>query len=389
MDHHAARFVTYAALLALGVACSGTGTHHAGGTADANGDTGGTGDAITAPACTPFDVSIPGASIYVTPVWIGDEYVVIGAAGAGMDTILQVVSGDGVPGAQFATIPQSEGTVEVSGHPSAWSGSSLGVLVRSNTANTFELVRFAHDGTRLGQTTMMKDNRLASYANVVWANDRFVVAWIDMSSGTGNILDVQEIGPDGTLGMARQLTATDVGSSFTLLRQLASTSTSYAINVQNLNSPPVAVVIDRTTGTVAHYAPGTEFYNANLVARDPAFALLAGTSPAHFETVDGSAMPGPMVNLPLAGNGTLVPTPSGYHVYDLVSSGGQPPTMRELDAMDLDARGFSTGPESAITTIAQSANGVAGIFRGNGYAAYFEYGSGTTYTLRLMQQCMP
>ena len=196
-DQVSTRIVALAVFVALGVGCSGQ--HHAG----ADGAT--PVDAIPTPPCTPFDVSIPVNSADTRAVWIGDEYVVVKSEGASEDAVLQVVSADGVPGGQFATIPQSEGTVE--GERNAWSGSSLGVLVTSATANTFELVRFAHDGTRLGQTTMTKNTMSTDYASVISANDRFAVAWIEMTNNTVNV-NVQEISPDGVLGTARKVTMT-------------------------------------------------------------------------------------------------------------------------------------------------------------------------------------
>src|SRR5690242_3571788 len=97
------RFVACASLVALGVAC--TGQDHGGGPPP---------DAIPTPPCTPFDVTIPIDGL-THVVWIGDEYVIAKSEGESVDASLQVVSPDGVPGAQFATIPQSEGTVEYAG----------------------------------------------------------------------------------------------------------------------------------------------------------------------------------------------------------------------------------------------------------------------------------
>ena len=92
----------------------------------------------------------------------------------------------------------------------------------------------------------------------------------------------------------------------------AATSTSYALSLVNLSSPPVIVVIDRTTGAVHPYDSGQA---GDLFARDPLFVLFSGT---RFQTIDSSAMPGPVVNLPTAGLATLVPTTAGYHVYDVI-----------------------------------------------------------------------
>jgi hypothetical protein len=196
------------------------------------------------------------------------------------------------------------------------------------------------------------------------------------------------------LGTARQLTMTDVGTHFTSLNAFVSTATSYAISLEYFRGSPVIVVIDRATGAVRHYA-ADRFAAGQLVARDPVFALFASGSPAQFQTVDDSATPGWFVNLPLAGEATIVPTTAGFHVYDLISSSDPSAMTSELDAMDLDARGFFTGPEIPITTIswpataADRTGGAGAVFRGNGYAAFLGYGSGTTFTLRILQQCTP
>ena len=339
------RSVVCASLVALGVAC--TGQHDAGGP-------------IPTPPCTPFDVGI---RVTDNPqvVWIGDEYLVAVSEG-----VLHIVSSDGALDGNFTVIPQSEGTVAIAGEPYAWSGSSLGVVVTSNDTKTFELVRFGHDGTRLGQTMMMSGGRYP-YANVVWANDRFAVAWIDSSNNTVN---VQEISPDGVLGTARQVTMADVGKPFTEIFGFASTATSYAIKLgltQSPTVPPVIVVIDRTTGAVHAYDSGSignALAGRQLVARDPGFALLVGSSPAQFETLDGSAMPGSLVNVSVTGAPTMLATTAGFHVYDLMET-------------------------SAGGGAAERTGGAGAVFRGNGYAAFLGYGSGTTFTLRMLQQCIP
>ena len=374
------RLVTCASLVVLGVACSGQ-DHSAGPPPDA----------MPPPPCTPFDVTIPIDGL-THVVWIGDEYVIAKSEGESVDTVLQVVSPDGVPGAHFATIPQSEGTVEYTGEPYAWSGSSLGVIVMSNTADTFELVRFDHDGTRLGQTTVTENEMYPDYASVVWANDRFAVAWFDM---TNNILTLEEISPDGVRGTVRRLTTTDAGTPFVNLFKFVSTSTSYALGlIPDAGKPPVIVVIDRKTGAVHSYdtAPaGNEFYDADLVARDPDFALLGVSS---FETLDSSGMPGPIVNLPIAGDSTLLPTTTGYRIYDLQPASGPRLLMNELDALDLDPQGAAAGPLNPITTIMWPDAGsytsyATGVFRGNGYTAYVAFSNIQMSGLRMLQQCAP
>ena len=363
----------WASLVVLCVAC--TAQHDAGGP-------------IATPPCTPFDVSIQATDLLPQVVWVGDEYLVAVSEG-----VLHILSSDGALGGNFTVIPQSEGTVAVAGEPYAWSGSSLGVLVMSNDTKTFELVRFGHDGTRLGQTTMRS---VGAYPDpmVVWANDRFAVAWVDVSNNTVNL---QEISPDGVPGTARQVTMADIGKPFDVVSGFASTATSYAIRTNQLPPPggdsQVIVVIDRTSGAVQRY--DGEFVGAQFVARDPVFGLLAGSSPARFETLDGSAMPGPIVNVSVTGAPMLVPTTAGYHVYDLLDSS---PGAMQLDAMDLDAQGVASGPERAVATISwpPDANGATtyagGVSRGNGYAASVYFMSGTTNpttTLRLLQQCTP
>jgi hypothetical protein len=277
----------------------------------------------------------------------------------------------------------------ISGAADAWSGSVLGVMVTTST--TKDLVRFAADGTLLGRSTLATNDNLLDTRRLLWAGDRFVLAWIEMSTNTLNVQEASIDGVPGTRYTIHSGSADVGGAPFNIIEGFVANAATYALQLgQYTGGTPTYLLIDRASGQLAHFAaPLSNYDNAQLLERDStSFGIYAARLlEFHVLDTDGVSATGPTE--PAAGVPDVLHTPAGYQAWGFIQN-AQPATMTVTRfALDHDGNPLSTPTPTFMYAADQSYSTPGGTSRANGFVTMAEYGSSMSMTVRLVQECAP
>ncbi len=154
-------------------------------------------------ACTPFDVTFPSNVLTTELTWTGNAYIALVGATSPDESLIRV-DAQGNVGQPFGMVPATPLSVDA-GPRIVWSGSSVGVLVSTNSA--FTLDRYDPTGTLLGSTPIapVTDGRPALSPSLIWAGDRFLVGWTDPTVNAPSTEWIVEVSANGTLGTPIEL----------------------------------------------------------------------------------------------------------------------------------------------------------------------------------------
>ena len=310
------------------------------------------------------------------PVWTGNEYLMLTSWRPG---VIQRIGGDGSLG---PTIQLAEDVIPA-GSSIAWSGDTIAVLAGGEA--TRDLVRYKLDGTRLGATNIRMTDPAYDSASVVWAGDRYVVAWMNEAAA---MAQVQEVSADGVLGTVYTIGSRSPESAnipFNDVRGLVANATAYALELADVNASTKGyVVIDRATGAISTTAAPQDVAGSQLRERDDSSFGLFGFR--EFYVLDSNGL---SAGTPVAINdyvSDMARTDDGYHLWTTASyMTTMTSTSSTLD-MDLDGN-LLTSP--APVMMYPSLNGAGGIWRDNGYLTVEDDGAAPDITVRLVQQCTP
>ena len=314
------------------------------------------------------------------PVWANDQYVLVTSSGPSTDTILQTLSSDGKPGPTFATIGQDVGTMHWFAHPLVWTGSALGVLLRAGTGEPV-LVRIDRNGQILGSTKLAVDPNVDD-ATLAWADDRFVVAWVNQRQ---NQVSLAEVTADGVAMAAQSSTS---GPDYNAVSSLVASPTTYAWMIEPISGSPKVVFLDRASGTFTT-DPTSLSGLPVMTVRDGQFDLIGGGPLTSFQQVDPSGSNGQSVSVQFPGHVTdVLPTDTGFRLYGVDHSISAP---FAIYTMEIDPTGMPTNQPTMIGMVpdGQSFAGVGAVPRDGGAAAYIAFGQQTSFTQQLIQQCDP
>ena len=332
-------------------------------------------------ACSAFDVSFPSQTIATTMTWTGSEYLVLSSATMDSNTLIRI-EGDGTVGSTFTTVPG----VVPPGRALAWSGSELGVLSGA-TDGTLSLIRYDPDGTKLGATSIAKASfgPGASFPEVAWAGDRFVVTWMDdVATIPAAMLD--EVTPDGVARTPVQLVANSVNTEINTLDYLAVSSTSYAVTTTYYGSygTPNITLMDRASGTVRTARLGEGNNDATIAMHGDAIGVLEGDT---FWNVSATDDVGVFVKEMFEVQyPVLLSVSSGYRAYGWLQNA----SSYDIVTMDLDTQGASQGGLATVLSLpgVGTFGGVTALGTADRFAIYVAYGAGQQVdTQRLIQIC--
>jgi hypothetical protein len=216
-------------LLAVAGACGRIHFGELGDGGSGDGVASGDGAADAAIPCSPFDQTYGASSLGVLGLeWTGGGYAIFTLDG------LATVSSSGVLGTFRPVVPAP--TVSLGQNAIAWNGSELAVVWGTGTG-AVDLQLFDASIAVIGSTQTITPS-IGDQPRVIWADDRFAVAW----GVTTQELAIEEISITGA-GMGAYTTSS--GGTITQVTSIVSTDGHYLVGYYTNNMSPNVIAFDR------------------------------------------------------------------------------------------------------------------------------------------------
>lgn len=325
-------------------------------------------------------------------VWLGDRYAVL-YADASNDYIATVDAGG--LGAAAAIVPVGPG-VEFPEWTRgiAWNGSEADVIWAS--PNGLELARYTFSGnaapTKLGELAVATTAVAANYLRIVWAGDRFAVAWL----GAGDsLVHLREVAAGGLLGTEQTYPAL---STLTMMTGFAASADAYLIAGTDAGDAPYMLHVRRPSLAADSPVALTQLpdgFRLDIVAGPGGFGVVLADSAieqAHFLSVGDDGTPAALAFvIPSSADGgfnepTINATPDGYHI-DGVSYGTGPTDHAIYYVVMAPDGGVLVAPTTYASFSASAYDFTGTVIAAGRTGTTYAYDGGAGLVMDLVQDC--